>query len=324
MSTEESIERPDSLDPLEDVLALTGARLQQASTLTGHGMWAVRFPPPAGAKFNSVIDGGCILEIEGQELHHLTAGDSFLLTRPVEFVLSSADGARLTPRSASRAFREGGGRSAVVGDPAGPTTGRLVGGAFRFDRRARALLLDSLPPVIHLSAAAPNAADVQATLTRIDTELTTRRLGSAVITEHLALVLLVEFLRGHVADAGSTGWAHGLSDPVAASMLQAIHHDPAQAWTVQSLADVAHVSRATAAARFRQSVGRTPLEYVRSWRIELAANRLTATDQSLAQIARGAGYGSETAFGLAFKRATGSAPGAYRRAARQDRPLANR
>ncbi|MFG3064226.1 hypothetical protein ACGFYM_37540 [Streptomyces sp. NPDC048231] len=59
------------------------------------------------------------------------------------------------------------------------------------------------------------------------------------------------------------------------------------------------------AARYNQTIGQDPLEYVTRWRLELDAHRLAHTDEAIAAIARSVGhvgYVSETAFGLAFKR----------------------
>jgi hypothetical protein len=56
-SLEIVIDRPDALDPVENVLALTRARAHVASTLVGHGDWSLAFPARAGAKFNAVTEG---------------------------------------------------------------------------------------------------------------------------------------------------------------------------------------------------------------------------------------------------------------------------
>lgn len=313
MSPENHIDRPVALDPLEDVLALIEARGELASTLTGHGDWAVRFPAPAGAKFNSVLTGSCTIDTDG--LSHpvtLRAGDSFLLTRPQEFVIATS--AQAVEQPASPLFRETSGRSAEVGLGDQPVTATLIGGSFTFDRRARELLLDALPPLIHLPAHADGAAMAQHLLNRIGQEASTERIGAGVIGEHLAVVLLIDIIRYHLAEnLEGTSWLHGLADPVAAAALRAIHADPAARWTVQLLADKAHVSRSTLAARFKAVVGLGPLEYLTRWRIEVGAHRLATTEQTIATIADGVGYGSEAAFALAFKRELGMPPGGYRR-----------
>lgn len=317
MSPEESIARPDSLDPLEDVLALAGTRATSASTVTGRGEWGLRFPAPAGAKFNSVLQGACVLTVAGEDPLPLRAGDSFLLTRPEPFVLATSATAEVQP--ASPFFRDAarsGQAGAQVGPADAPVTARLVGASFRFDRRARQLVLDSLPPVLLLPAHAEGATFVQQTLRRIERELDEERLGARQVAQQLALVMLVDLLRHHAATGqGSVGWLRGLDDAVTAAALRAIHTAPAHRWSVRSLAEAAHVSRSTLAARFKKSVGQGPLEYLTHWRLELGAHRLTTTDQPVATIAQAVGYGSETAFGLAFKRELGQTPGAYRRAA---------
>jgi AraC-like DNA-binding protein len=81
---------------------------------------------------------------------------------------------------------------------------------------------------------------------------------------------------------------------------------------VADLARTAAVSRSTMAARFRDVVSRGPVDYLTGWRIELAANRLRRTTDTVAVIARDIGYGSESALGVAFKRVTGQSPAAYR------------
>ncbi|MEU7559153.1 AraC family transcriptional regulator [Streptomyces eurythermus] len=313
MSPEESIDRPDSLDPLEDVLALVGTRATSASTLTGRGEWALRFPAPAGAKFNSVVQGTCTLTVAGHEPLPLRAGDSFLLTSPAPFALATSPAATVQP--ASPLFR-GEGRGAQAGPATAPVTTRLVGASFRFAHRARRLLLDPLPPVLLLPAHADGAAFVQQTLGRIERELDEERLGARQVAQQLALVMLVDLLRHHASTGqGPSGWLRGLDDPVTATALRAIHADPARRWSVRSLAETAHVSRSTLAARFKKSVGQGPVEYLTRWRLELAAHRLITTDQPIAAIAQSVGYGSETALGLAFKREFGTTPGAYRRTA---------
>ncbi|MGW0925838.1 cupin domain-containing protein [Streptomyces sp. NPDC002755] len=316
MSPVNAIDRPTYADPLVDVLSLVNARGEHASTVIGRGDWALRFPAPAGAKFNAVLAGSCMIDTAGLE-HPVTlrAGDSFLLTRPQEFVLATSPDATVQP--ASPFFRATGGRSAEVGSADQPVTARLVGGSFTFDRRARELLLDVLPPLIHLPAHAEGASMVPHLLSRIDREAVEGGIGANVVTEHLAVVLLIDLIRYHLAHhTEGACWLQGLNDPVVSAALHAIHGNPERRWTVGLLAEAAHVSRSTLAARFKKAVGQGPLEYLTRWRLELGAHRLTATEQTVATIAGAVGYGSEAAFSLAFKREIGTPPGSYRRRAR--------
>ncbi|MFC0508794.1 AraC family transcriptional regulator [Micromonospora costi] len=296
------------MDPLEDVLALVGATSRLSAALAAGGRWAVRFDPPTGVKFNAVRRGSCLLRVDGvPEPVPLAEGDCYLLTRPLPFTLASDPDT--PPEPAAPIFWEAVDGVARAGDGDDVF---LIGGAFTFTGRARALLLDALPPVVHVPAATPEAATVRWAVGEIDTELRAASPGGTLVAEHLAMVMLIRILRLHLARTGGAGWLAGLADPVVAPALRAMHAHPAQPWTVAELARVAAVSRSTLAARFREVVGRGPLEYLTGWRIELAADRIRRSDETLASVARAVGYGSESALSVAFKRTTGLSPRAYR------------
>ena len=88
--------------------------------------------------------------------------------------------------------------------------------------------------------------------------------------------------------------------------------DPARRWTVDDLAREAGSSRTVLAERFNAVMGQAPIEYVTSWRMQLAAERIRNSDDSLAAIAADVGYEFEAAFNRAFKRVTGVTPGRWR------------
>ncbi|MGW5668582.1 AraC family transcriptional regulator [Micromonospora sp. NPDC003776] len=297
------------MDPLEDVVALLGATGHVSATLVAGGRWAVSFPPPAGVKFNAVRRGRCLLRVDqAADPVELAEGDCYLLTRPLPYTL--AGDIDVPPETAAPIF------AAAVDGVARAGTGDevvLIGGAFAFTERARALLLDSLPPVIHVPAALPEAAALHRAVLEIDAELREGRPGATLVAEHLALVMLIRVLRLHLEQGHPAGWLAGLADPVVGPALRAMHARPAHRWTVAQLARTAAVSRSTLAARFRAVVGRGPLDYLTAWRVELAADRIRHGGDTLATIARGVGYGSESALSVAFKRVTGRTPGAYRR-----------
>ncbi|WP_305784590.1 cupin domain-containing protein [Symbioplanes lichenis] len=371
------------MDPLEDVLALTGASSYVSAGMVAGGRWAVRFEAPGGVKFNSVRRGSCLVHVDGSEPIRLREDDAFLLTQPRGFVLASAED--VSPVPASLIFREaaartgerearargerkaeahgeereaqtrgderenktraereteasGGERKALTrGDEredqrrgeretearAGERVAmaragvgddvEVIGGGFTFNERGRTLLLPNLPPILHVPGDAPEAATVRWVLQRIGAELGRGDVGATVVAEHLAMVMFVEVLRLHLRSGGAAGWLAGLADPVVAEALRAMHRRPAHPWTVTALAHTARVSRSTLAARFKDLVGTGPVDYLTGWRIEIAAQRLTETSDTLSTIARQVGYGSESALSTAFKRVTGQTPRDYRR-----------
>jgi transcriptional regulator GlxA family with amidase domain len=136
-------------------------------------------------------------------------------------------------------------------------------------------------------------------------------------------LLFVYVLRAWLAGQGQAdgGWAAALYDPAVGGALALIHADPARPWTVDTLARVARVPRATFTRRFTTLTGQSPMAYVTAWRM-ITATRLLREDQRapLREVARRVGYDSEFAFARAFKRITGNAPGRYRAAQTAARP----
>ncbi|MDH5707568.1 MAG: helix-turn-helix transcriptional regulator, partial [Hylemonella sp.] len=87
----------------------------------------------------------------------------------------------------------------------------------------------------------------------------------------------------------------------------------ARDWTVTELAQAVHMSRSVLAQRFAELVDMPPMNYLKQWRLSLAAGMLKNGRNSLARIAERIGYGSEAAFSRAFRQAYGMAPGQWRR-----------
>jgi AraC-like DNA-binding protein len=90
-------------------------------------------------------------------------------------------------------------------------------------------------------------------------------------------------------------------------------------WTVAGLAAKVGLSRSGFAARFNETVGEPPLQYLAKWRVARAAELLRNTDQAVAEIAGHVGYESVPSFSKAFKRWQGTSPGIFRRTNRNER-----
>jgi AraC-like DNA-binding protein len=88
--------------------------------------------------------------------------------------------------------------------------------------------------------------------------------GSEVVATRLAEVLFIQILRAHIASGPerNKGWLRAIFDPQMGAALSAIHHRVNTPWTVESLAGAAGMSRSAFAARFKELLGQTPLEYV--------------------------------------------------------------
>lgn len=85
-----------------------------------------------------------------------------------------------------------------------------------------------------------------------------------------------------------------------------------QEMTLKKIAEFAGYSRFHLNRMFMEETGDTIHRYVKDRRLTAAAQKLTGTEISIAQIAMEAGYHSQQAFSLAFKQKYSCPPGAYR------------
>jgi len=147
--------------------------------------------------------------------------------------------------------------------------------------------------------------------------------GTEAVLARLCETLFIETLRRYMRllPTGQTGWLAGARDAEVGRVLALMHQQPAASWTIATLAHEVGISRAVLAERFRQYLGEPPLAYLTRWRLQLGAQMLTSTSQSVAQIASKVGYDSEPAFNRAFKRNFGNPPARYRN---ETRPKPNR
>jgi AraC-like DNA-binding protein len=86
---------------------------------------------------------------------------------------------------------------------------------------------------------------------------------------------------------------------------------------VADIADAAALSESRLRELFRTWLNTSPVAHLTAIRLRRARASLTATDRSITEIARDAGFGDQSAFTRAFRRDTGTTPGAYRAAARR-------
>jgi len=111
-------------------------------------------------------------------------------------------------------------------------------------------------------------------------------------------------------------WLRAGDDHEVARALTLIHEQPANPWTLGGLASEVGLSRAGFSRRFTRAVGESPIAYLSSWRLALAADRLVGTDDTVASISRAVGYTSPFTFSDAFKRSYGRSPVEHRRLGR--------
>jgi AraC-like DNA-binding protein len=194
----------------------------------------------------------------------------------------------------------------------------MLGGHVAVDPARQDLLLDVLPPLIHVRGVSSEAAALLWMLDQLVQELAAKRPGVTQASSQLAQLMFVQALRAYLETSGPTGggWLRALGDDRIAPALHLVHGDPARSWTLGELAKAVGMSRSTFALRFKTVVGLSPLAYLLNWRMHLAERDLRKSDVPVASLAVTLGYASESAFSNAFKRTMGLAPKRYRTSVR--------
>ena len=245
--------------------------------------------------FAMLSRGNCWLTVEGtREPIPLTGGDCFLLARDSSIVLR--DSPRTSP---SLSFREVGAtaNNNVIhhGGGGAPTT--IVCGAFSFDRTSLKPVTQLLPSFILMKADQARTLALHITMQALASEMAEQAPGSGVVASRLAEILFIHVLRAYIASGPerSKGWLRAVFDPQMGTALSAIHGKVNTPWTVESLAEATGMSRSAFAARFKELLGQTPLEYVTQWRMQKAMQLLEQRDKKLIDVARSVGYESDAA-----------------------------
>ena len=251
--------------------------------------------------------------------HLIQSGDSWLQRedgpprrlRPGDFVMFPRDAKHLI--TSSEKLPE----SVVVNeypdyDPGLPITEMLCG-YFEFRSRMVWPILDSLPDVLVIDLHQSPLSESRALLQLLIGEAKGAYPGRGAVIDLLVEVLFVHALRSHIASGTSGGLLKLFAEPKLGKALSRLHADPGHSWSVASLASVAGMSRASFSQKFKDAVDDSPMNYLGKWRMQVAIEALTSSDQPVAQIAEDVGYGSEAAFRHAFKNIVGDTPGNVRR-----------
>jgi AraC-like DNA-binding protein len=333
-----------SHDTLSDVLRSVRLRSAVFYFVSCDGKWAAEAPASreiAGAvmpgvdhviEYHVVTTGECWAAIVGESPRKLRRGDVIMLPHGDAHVMSSAPGMRADPhvgwyyemdpgRRPFRVVYHGGAKPRVDLDAGGVASSTecaaattLVCGFIGCDMRPFNPLIATLPRLLHLPAADGGAWSEQV-VRLAAAESSRKRPGSEALLERMGEMMFVDAVRRHV-DAmpeQSRGWLAGLRDRFVGRGLALLHEKPGAPWTIDELSKQVGLSRSAFHDRFIDLVGHTPMQYLTSWRMQLASRLLRDTQSSVASIALEVGYDSEAAFARAFKRLVGTPPAKWRR-----------
>lgn len=275
------------------------------------------------AIFHLLVDGNCRARLrdDGEALD-LVAGDLLMLPHGDPHFLGSD--LHLHPTQAASLVRPdsaGGGLMRIRYGGNGPRT-QFICGYMACDRRLCRPMLSALPHILRVSLGTdPATRWMMVALQHGAQETHDPQPGREAVMGRLAELLFVEALRCYIRQLpeNQRGWLAGLRDPYVGNALALIHARPAEHWEVDSLATTVGLSRSAFAERFSALIGEPPMQYLAHWRLALAAQYLSRTNDAVARVGERVGYESEAAFNRAFKREFGAPPAAWRRNARLSR-----
>ncbi len=291
-------------DPLSSVVTLLKPTLSISKLVEAGGPWQVERHDMASPFYCAIVEGVCRIVVNGLAPVTLRAGDFILIPDLQDFTITGA--VTPVPKVPGQPLKIGPGR-VRLGPADNPVEMRALVGHCWFDAPARAVLMSLLPKMIHVSG----HDRLMALVPVIHEETRANRPGRELILERLLEVLLIEALRSGPAVHMPPGLLRGLSDPQLSAALQRIHGHAGEEISVATLAKDAGMSRSGFFEKFRKEIGRAPKEYLADWRMAIAKTLLRQGRLTNTEIALRVGYGSASAFGMAFARHEGLSPGAF-------------
>jgi AraC family transcriptional activator of mtrCDE len=276
------------------------------------GRWRASTAGRGLGSFHLVLQGDCYLHMPGCAPVLLGPRDGVFLLRDMPHFLSPDPDPNVIPVKSSMQVLD----AVQVGD-----TG-LACGFFDFHGPAGALMLNSFPTHLIIRAEDQQLRAAAALFDLILDEPKTHPDTPSPLIARLAEVLFFYVIR-HVAQRKdiAVGLLAVAQRPEFSPLLDQLLREPGQDWTIDNMARIAHMSRASFYKNFIDTCGQPPAQFLLALRMKIAAQKLDAGD-SVDQTAEHVGYRSYAAFSRAFKKIIGQQPGAYRRSQRSGGPIA--
>jgi len=280
--------------------------------------WRLGLPGPQGVMVHFVLKGDGFIRASKSQAHPLGPNSFVIVPTGVPHTLEAAGAIhhelRIKEPPAEKPIHK-----ISAGRSGAPTI--VVACGVLFARFGESLgLFDHLRDII-----AVNMSDTKQVATAfrgILAEQSKPDLGSDVLTAALMSQCLVYLFRHLCADSQRRfPWLSALKDPRLGRAIDRILENPAANHTVDSLADVAGMSRSAFAQHFAVSLGCTPMTMVHAIRMQRAADLLREGSLSIDKISHDVGYASRSHFSRAFKKHIGVPPNRFREADDDSSPV---
>jgi AraC-like DNA-binding protein len=295
-------------DVLSQVLTLIRLRGELVYSARLRAPWSIAFPK-GPAHFYFIKSGTLAIQTLGAAPIRVSQGDMLLLPHGTGHVV--CDDPSTPPAHIGSVISAHFDRDKSELDYGGDgVAADVVGGLFHFEGGSLAAVMAALPLVVHIPGIDGRTPDWLHSLTHfLVKESHEVEPGSSLMISRLIDLLVIRTLRTWAANqTHPNSWIGAIGDERIGRALNAIHAAPYDAWTVDSLASLAAMSRSLFAERFTARVGEAPLQYIKRLKLTLAADMLASGGLRVTQAAERVGYSSDAAFSRAFKAQFGYAP----------------
>ncbi len=303
-------------DLLADVLRDTGLARRVLDLSDLSPKTALRFPCERSIGLHLVVRGPVHVHASGlAQPMVLDSGDLAVMARGCEHVLSVPRSLKgLAVKTIGAAPQE-----TATDDarplPLGGGGSTVISGAYQLWNTPLHPLFAEMPAWLVLRAAEmPRLGPIALTSGLIESELRDTEPGRAIVVHGLLDVLFAYALRAVTAQCAQAraGWSHAVRDAQIRRVIALMHEDCASPWTLESLAQRAGLSRTALAERFRDTMNDTPLNHLRTIRMQRAMHLLADSEQRLEAVAAAVGYQDAFGFSKVFKRTVGLSPREFR------------
>jgi AraC family transcriptional regulator, activator of mtrCDE len=310
------------LDLLSDILTRLSVRGTLYFRTSLSEPWGIKVPEYANvARFHYAHRGDCQVRVHPSgETVSLEQGDLILIPHGAMHDLYC----KATPPDQvfplEQVLEKSGydGRGVLVyGGQANDREIQLICGHFSYAPHSRHVLLERLPPLIHIRNYGEAAGPwLESSLRMIGAEAGGARMGGDLIALKLSEAIFAQAIRTYLElEVDEHHPLAAFADPHINRALTAFHGTPGRSWSVDDLAREAGLSRTVFAQVFSQKMLQTPMQYLTSWRMQIAREGLSEHGLNIADVAEMVGYSSESSFSRVFHKEVGMRPAAFRKAA---------
>jgi YesN/AraC family two-component response regulator len=248
-------------DDVIDTLRLRGSIFFHSSLAAP---WGVSYSSSLMPRFHVALEGEFFIGLDANTVHlkqmdiaMIPHGEKHWIADNVNSELMASERARDICDLGMPLFQQG------------EITNKIMCGIVEYDEAIKHPILSALPSIIQLSNIESNDT-IWMTVKLIDAEINRTNSNKNSIIDRLTEVLFIQLLNNFIKkNEHLTGFLSALKEPRLNKILQLIHQNPERQWTLDIISDAVGMSRATLQRKFKASIGVSPMNYIRRWRMAI-------------------------------------------------------